>query len=178
MFSVFCPCPFARNDSSQEHSNDSPPSRDCGWKRGERIGTGFREGIRRSVFYPARQRDRVAECRSDSGDLGVLFQRSADRAIKSLRVRPCLHRESRSQSDKQTTFGRWMLWCRGTESNCRHQPFQGCALPTELPRHTGFILELDSEGPSAPRTLTTFATTPAQFAHISKMIDQSSSSFT
>ena len=25
-------------------------------------------------------------------------------------------------------------WCRGTESNCRHQPFQGCALPTELPR--------------------------------------------
>ncbi|MCC2643483.1 MAG: putative Phage integrase [Nitrospira sp.] len=29
----------------------------------------------------------------------------------------------------------WILWCRGTESNCRHQPFQGCALPTELPRH-------------------------------------------
>ncbi len=27
------------------------------------------------------------------------------------------------------------MWCRGTESNCRHQPFQGCALPTELPRH-------------------------------------------
>ena len=27
------------------------------------------------------------------------------------------------------------IWCRGTESNCRHQPFQGCALPTELPRH-------------------------------------------
>ena len=29
-------------------------------------------------------------------------------------------------------------WCRGTELNCRHQPFQGCALPTELPRHAGF----------------------------------------
>src|SRR5437867_9164528 len=29
----------------------------------------------------------------------------------------------------------WREWCRGTESNCRHQPFQGCALPTELPRH-------------------------------------------
>ena len=28
------------------------------------------------------------------------------------------------------------MWCRGTESNCRHQPFQGCALPTELPRHS------------------------------------------
>ena len=28
-------------------------------------------------------------------------------------------------------------WCRGTELNCRHQPFQGCALPTELPRHAG-----------------------------------------
>ena len=27
------------------------------------------------------------------------------------------------------------LWCRGAESNCGHQPFQGCALPTELPRH-------------------------------------------
>src|ERR1051325_6792097 len=30
-------------------------------------------------------------------------------------------------------------WCRGTELNCRHQPFQGCALPTELPRHTYFL---------------------------------------
>jgi hypothetical protein len=28
-----------------------------------------------------------------------------------------------------------LKWCRGTELNCRHQPFQGCALPTELPRH-------------------------------------------
>src|SRR5215831_4488433 len=26
------------------------------------------------------------------------------------------------------------LWCRGTESNCRHQPFQGCAFSTELLR--------------------------------------------
>ncbi len=33
------------------------------------------------------------------------------------------------------------IWCRGTESNCRHQPFQGCALPTELPRHSGRIRE-------------------------------------
>jgi hypothetical protein len=33
------------------------------------------------------------------------------------------------------------LWCRGTESNCRHQPFQGCALPTELPRHFGKMLK-------------------------------------
>ena len=31
-------------------------------------------------------------------------------------------------------------WCRGTELNCRHQPFQGCALPTELPRHSGWFL--------------------------------------
>ena len=30
-------------------------------------------------------------------------------------------------------------WCRGTELNCRHQPFQGCALPTELPRHSGWF---------------------------------------
>ncbi len=27
-------------------------------------------------------------------------------------------------------------WCRGTELNRRRQPFQGCALPPELPRHT------------------------------------------
>jgi hypothetical protein len=27
------------------------------------------------------------------------------------------------------------LWCRGTESNCRHGDFQSPALPTELPRH-------------------------------------------
>src|SRR5579883_2929942 len=26
-------------------------------------------------------------------------------------------------------------WCRGTELNRRRQPFQGCALPPELPRH-------------------------------------------
>jgi hypothetical protein len=35
----------------------------------------------------------------------------------------------------------WILWCRGTESNCRHQPFQGCALPTELPRHWARLRE-------------------------------------
>ena len=33
-------------------------------------------------------------------------------------------------------------WCRGTESNCRHQPFQGCALPTELPRHGRYLNNL------------------------------------
>ena len=27
-----------------------------------------------------------------------------------------------------------ILWCRGTESNCRHGDFQSPALPTELPR--------------------------------------------
>ena len=31
----------------------------------------------------------------------------------------------------------WMLWWRGTESNCRHYDFQSYALPTELPRHAG-----------------------------------------
>lgn len=28
---------------------------------------------------------------------------------------------------------RW-YWCRGAESNCRHEAFQASALPTELPR--------------------------------------------
>src|SRR5437667_11271839 len=36
----------------------------------------------------------------------------------------------------------WMKrWCRGTELNRRRQPFQGCALPPELPRHRAIILE-------------------------------------
>ena len=32
--------------------------------------------------------------------------------------------------------------CRGTELNRRRQPFQGCALPPELPRHHAVILGL------------------------------------
>ncbi len=33
------------------------------------------------------------------------------------------------------------MWWPGTESNRRRQPFQGCALPTELPgREQDFIL--------------------------------------
>src|ERR1700720_2402183 len=31
------------------------------------------------------------------------------------------------------------LWWPGTESNRRRQPFQGCALPTELPGHFGWV---------------------------------------
>src|SRR5438132_8400960 len=38
-------------------------------------------------------------------------------------------------------------WCRGTEVNCRHQPFQGCALPTELPRHLAKLTLLPSSSP-------------------------------
>src|SRR5947209_5826928 len=38
-------------------------------------------------------------------------------------------------STKDWQISRSSCWCRGTELNCRHQPFQGCALPTELPRH-------------------------------------------
>jgi hypothetical protein len=34
-------------------------------------------------------------------------------------------------------------WCRGTELNRRRQPFQGCALPPELPRHAGNWVSLD-----------------------------------
>src|SRR2546422_9311239 len=37
--------------------------------------------------------------------------------------------------DRTPRIKRSLVWCRGTELNCRHQPFQGCALPTELPRH-------------------------------------------
>src|SRR6266581_6786751 len=38
-------------------------------------------------------------------------------------------------------------WCRGTELNCRHQPFQGCALPTELPRHLAKFILVPSSSP-------------------------------
>src|SRR5215467_7886903 len=31
------------------------------------------------------------------------------------------------------------MWWPGTESNRRRQPFQGCALPTELPGHSVVI---------------------------------------
>ena len=32
------------------------------------------------------------------------------------------------------TLGILFPWCRGADSNRRHQDFQSCALPTELPR--------------------------------------------
>src|SRR5437016_9470229 len=38
-------------------------------------------------------------------------------------------------------------WCRGTKLNCRHQPFQGCALPTELPRHLAKFILVPSSSP-------------------------------
>ena len=41
----------------------------------------------------------------------------------------------------------WREWCRGTESNCRHQPFQGCALPTELPLHLAKFILVPSSSP-------------------------------
>ena len=44
---------------------------------------------------------------------------------------------------------RLMLWWPGTESNRRRQPFQGCALPTELPGHFGWVtyIRASSVGP-------------------------------
>jgi hypothetical protein len=40
------------------------------------------------------------------------------------------------------------MWWPGTESNRRRQPFQGCALPTELPGQEAFSLAKSSYGPS------------------------------
>jgi hypothetical protein len=38
-------------------------------------------------------------------------------------------------------FGKLLIeWCRGTELNRRRQPFQGCALPPELPRQATNIV--------------------------------------
>src|SRR5438270_12583478 len=40
--------------------------------------------------------------------------------------------------EKGEDFKRFKWW-PGTESNRRRQPFQGCALPTELPGHFGWV---------------------------------------
>jgi hypothetical protein len=37
-----------------------------------------------------------------------------------------------------------MLWWPGTELNRRRQPFQGCALPPELPGHAAPLHGLDA----------------------------------
>ncbi len=49
------------------------------------------------------------------------------------------------------------IGCRGTELNRRRQPFQGCALPPELPRHNHLILAsagLTVKNPCANYTVT------------------------
>ena len=46
------------------------------------------------------------------------------------------------QNDKWSLAKLLKKWCRGTELNRRRQPFQGCALPPELPRHHAIILGL------------------------------------
>ena len=43
-----------------------------------------------------------------------------------------------------------ILWWPGTESNRRRQPFQGCALPSELPGHSGYA-QLLRAGPISGR---------------------------
>ena len=50
--------------------------------------------------------------------------------------RGCQSGCQRFTKEQASDASRWKIWCRGAESNCGHQPFQGCALPTELPRHT------------------------------------------
>ena len=37
-------------------------------------------------------------------------------------------------------------WCRGAESNRRHEDFQSTALPTELPRHLAQVAGFQREG--------------------------------
>jgi hypothetical protein len=49
------------------------------------------------------------------------------------------------------------IWCRGTELNCRHQPFQGCALPTELPRHAGRLPLLPSSSHEIKEATTAYS---------------------
>src|SRR5258708_17553025 len=43
------------------------------------------------------------------------------------------------------------MWWPGTESNRRRQPFQGCALPTELPGRANLHLTRPATAPSPSR---------------------------
>src|SRR5258708_5382363 len=63
------------------------------------------------------------------------FLRGAAPLTNASRNTGAQHRSPRAQQILQ--LGK--LWWPGTESNRRRQPFQGCALPTELPGHFGWV---------------------------------------
>lgn len=60
-----------------------------------------------------------------------------------LRTNRCFTTEYRAPLETFRQGGRtWegSEWCPGADSNHRHHNFQSCALPTELPGHTGGLL--------------------------------------
>ena len=67
-----------------------------------------------------------AEC-----EAGCSSQTARREAVSSCQGRPWTCTEVRG---RPILYSKW--WCRGTGSNCRHQVFQTCALPTELPRRS------------------------------------------
>ncbi len=48
----------------------------------------------------------------------------------------CQNKNASSRFSSGLRFCILAHWCQGTESNRRHQHFQCCALPTELPWHS------------------------------------------
>ena len=71
---------------------------------------------------------------------------------QGLRPRVRLERNGsrRSLTLERSPFEVWVgrKWWPGTESNRRRQPFQGCALPTELPGHSELIAHARASGGS------------------------------
>ncbi len=93
----------------------------------------------------SRERDEgVRYCGADDSRCSAAAGRARMEANKGKKIRratPCV-------------FGatRLFWWWAGAELNCRHQDFQSCALPTELPaRHGREGLEPEAERETAPR---------------------------
>jgi site-specific recombinase XerC len=59
---------------------------------------------------------------------------------------------------------RTLSWWPGTESNRRRQPFQGCALPTELPGRQSAIVTDPCRGPPCYRVASAASSSPVAFS--------------
>ncbi len=74
-------------------------------------------------------------------ELDYALAKLADREAFDVEVRACdWFPNERSPVCRWLPCNLLILWWPGTESNRRRQPFQGCALPTELPgRFSGML---------------------------------------
>src|SRR5437763_11149018 len=66
-------------------------------------------------------------------------------------------------------FLRGRMWWPGTESNRRRQPFQGCALPSELPGQSGVSFRLEFAEDEALRIIAITPDSPRTQALLPKV---------